>query len=461
MSFVEQNIIRTMFSRAMSDMYKKEVPQYQALLKLAAEVNQQTLEADPHLYHSLNEANELQRINEERHGAIRLGKAEELAMIRRLFAVMGMHPVGYYDLSVAAMPVHSTAFRPIKDTDLKKNPFRIFTSLLRTELIENTKIRQMAEEILASRDIFTAHVRELIDIHEINGGLDHDEAQEFVREALATFHWHQQATISFENYVLLTKVHPLVADVVSFKGPHINHLTPRTLDINAVQNIMPSKGLNPKAVIEGPPERKIPILLRQTSFKALEESISFPSNNNNYQEEQHKARFGEIEQRGAALTPKGKNLYEQKIAIVRNNIIPNLDGSNADEYYAVLKQEFADFPDDIALMRQQGLVYVEYGATKEGIKKAGSLSGEELNTLIAKGYIEYSPITYEDFLPVSAAGIFTSNLGENCPQIIVAEANQEAFEDALGTKTLDPFALYEAKQVNSLKMALEQLGISN
>ena len=33
--------------------------------------------------------------------------------MRRLFAVMGMFPVGYYDLTPAGVPVHSTAFRAV------------------------------------------------------------------------------------------------------------------------------------------------------------------------------------------------------------------------------------------------------------------------------------------------------------------------------------------------------------
>lgn len=32
----------------------------------------------------------------------------------------------------------------------------------------------------------------------------------------------------------------------------------------------------PKAVIEGPPKRNVDIILRQTSFKALNEHIAFP-----------------------------------------------------------------------------------------------------------------------------------------------------------------------------------------
>ncbi|RNK48461.1 2-oxoadipate dioxygenase/decarboxylase family protein, partial [Xanthomonas vasicola] len=75
------------------------------------------------------------------HGAIRVATAAELATLRRLFAVMGMQPVGYYDLSVAGVPVHSTAFRPIDEAALSANPFRVFTSLLRLELIEDAALR--------------------------------------------------------------------------------------------------------------------------------------------------------------------------------------------------------------------------------------------------------------------------------------------------------------------------------
>jgi uncharacterized glyoxalase superfamily metalloenzyme YdcJ len=34
------------------------------------------------------------------------------------------------------------------------------------------------------------------------------------------------------------------------------------------QALMPECGIEPKALIEGPPRREVPILLRQTSFKA-------------------------------------------------------------------------------------------------------------------------------------------------------------------------------------------------
>ena len=45
-----------------------------------------------------------------------------------------MYPVGFYDLRDAAspVPVVSTAFRPVDDDELARNPFRVFTSMLAT-----------------------------------------------------------------------------------------------------------------------------------------------------------------------------------------------------------------------------------------------------------------------------------------------------------------------------------------
>lgn len=128
--------IREQFSQAMSAMYQQEVPQYGTLLELVADVNLAVLENNPQLHEKMVNADELARLNVERHGAIRVGTAQELATLRRMFAIMGMYPVSYYDLSQAGVPVHSTAFRPIDDASLARNPFRVFTSLLRLELIE-------------------------------------------------------------------------------------------------------------------------------------------------------------------------------------------------------------------------------------------------------------------------------------------------------------------------------------
>ncbi|RBF30210.1 DUF1338 domain-containing protein, partial [Xanthomonas oryzae pv. oryzae] len=48
-AFVSPDQIRSWFAQAMSDMYRSEVPLYGDLMSLVAQVNAQTLQADPAL----------------------------------------------------------------------------------------------------------------------------------------------------------------------------------------------------------------------------------------------------------------------------------------------------------------------------------------------------------------------------------------------------------------------------
>ncbi|EED1319407.1 2-oxoadipate dioxygenase/decarboxylase HglS [Escherichia coli] len=431
--------IREQFSQAMSAMYQQEVPQYGTLLELVADVNLAVLENNPQLHEKMVNADELARLNVERHGAIRVGTAQELATLRRMFAIMGMYPVSYYDLSQAGVPVHSTAFRPIDDASLARNPFRVFTSLLRLELIENEILRQKAAEILRQRDIFTPRCRQLLEEYEQQGGFNETQTQEFVQEALETFRWHQSATVDEETYRALHNEHRLIADVVCFPGCHINHLTPRTLDIDRVQSMMPECGIEPKILIEGPPRREVPILLRQTSFKALEETVLFAGQ----KQGTHTARFGEIEQRGVALTPKGRQLYDD---LLRNA------GTGQDNltHQMHLQETFRTFPDSEFLMRQQGLAWFRYRLTPSGEAHRQAIHpGDDPQPLIERGWVVAQPITYEDFLPVSAAGIFQSNLGNETQTRSHGNASREAFEQALGCPVLDEFQLYQEAEERS------------
>jgi len=444
--FVSPDDIRSLFAQATSTMYRTEVPLYGTLVDLVAEINDAVLTANPALAEQLDRTDERARLDQERHGAIRVGTAGELATLGRLFALMGMYPVGYYDLSVAGVPVHSTAFRPRTAQALARNPFRVFTSLLRLELIENVALREQSAAILAQRRIFTDAALALIEQAEREGGLDEADARRFVIEALETFRWHGDATVSLATYHALHDAHRLIADVVSFRGPHINHLTPRTLDIDAAQAGMLARGIDAKAVIEGPPPRRCPILLRQTSFKALEETVQFPSGDAG-DAGTHTARFGEIEQRGLALTPKGRALYDQLLAQARDS---GGAGSTGQDYPTRLAAAFSAFPDDHDTLRREGLGYYRYTLTDAGRATPAAVGDLPAEALIAAGLASADPIVYEDFLPVSAAGIFQSNLGGDEQRAYVAHANRDAFEQALGMKVEDEFAIYERLQAESL-----------
>ena len=433
-------------------MYRREVPKYAVLQDLVENVNASVLVEAPGQLAQMRRMGDLHRLGLERHGAVRLGTAGELATMRRIFAVMGMFPVGYYDLSVAGMPVHSTAFRPITDEALAANPFRVFTSLLRLELLDDPVLSARARDILHGRNIFRRRALELLARFEDTGGLTSDEADDFVSQVLETFRWHGRATVTAATYASLQGAHRLVADVVCFPGPHINHLTPRTLDIDALQAQMPGRGLDAKQVIEGPPRRKHPILLRQTSFKALEEPVTFVDGQS---VGTHSARFGEVEQRGVALTRAGRTLYDGLLARVRQAEGDQPIGMG---YADRLATAFESFPDDLDELRRRDLAFFRYRLKGDEVGRMTSeAAGLPLQALIDREWVAADPITYEDFLPVSAAGIFQSNLGGEQQCSVDARGAKEAFERALGAPVHDEIALYEAARRRSIDAVRSQL----
>ncbi|WP_435263711.1 2-oxoadipate dioxygenase/decarboxylase HglS [Tenacibaculum sp. nBUS_03] len=458
--FVSPEYIRSRFSKIMSDMYKEEVPLYGELLDLVHDINEKVLSESKEDKEQLSRTGELSRLNVERHGAIRLGKPEELFTMRRLFKVMGMYPVGYYDLAPAGVPVHATAFRAIDNTALNQAPFRVFTSLLRLDLIDDNQLRSNVESILEDRQIFTDKTIEFIDKYEKDGGLIEEDVETFVREALESFRWHETATVDYNMYQMLLDQHRLIADVVAFKGPHINHLTPRTLDIDKVQSSMEARNIPPKDTIEGPPARKCPILLRQTSFKALTEKVSFKNSTGSEELGEHKARFGEIEQRGVALTQKGQDLYNELLSKTRREIGGSPTAENSTEYNELLKENFKVFPDSYMEMQSQELAYFHYFISEKVNKLSQNrlYTKADINQLLVEGYLSIEPMVYEDFLPVSAAGIFASNLGtDDAKRKYEGTSNQALFEKDLGEPVYGLVKWYEDMQEETIQKCLEQI----
>lgn len=111
----------------------------------------------------------------------------------RMFKLMGMMPVGYYgmlfsfiqplssspltiliDLTVAALPMHACAFRPLEGPDLLFNPFRIFCSLIRPDLLQ-PEVRHTAQKLLESRQIMSDSMQQLVAKCEASGGVKEED----------------------------------------------------------------------------------------------------------------------------------------------------------------------------------------------------------------------------------------------------------------------------------------------
>lgn len=455
--------LRLRFAQALSRMYQKEVPQYTTLQKLVDQVNAQN-----HAEMPLTEF--------PRHGAVRLASLSELRTAARFFNVMGMRSVGHYDLSAAALPIHATAFRPITQEGLSTAPFRIFASVLRPELLAES-LQPLARSLLGQRTpVFSQRTVDLVEQAESRGGLTASEAEELIQGGCETLAWRNQVSITKSEYEALkgdkTGNGDLLIDIMAFRNPHLNHLTPATVDIGAVHRGMRGVGLMPKDRIEGPPKRKCDILLRQTSFLAVDEGIVFDGAENKGERGSHCARFGEIEQRGAALTPEGRRRYDEVMAEAAR--LDVLRGDKVAEYKALFNEAF---PDDWEQLKNQGLIWVQYtltdkakhlSAAPESHEAASCAPGASMmQQAVEAGLVSWKPILYEDFLPLSAAGIFQSNLRHDSvvqmaysAEEAIAESKRQ-LREALGAGGMvDEMQLYKSQQEESIQGVCAALSIS-
>ncbi|KAL4733126.1 hypothetical protein BDV11DRAFT_210454 [Aspergillus similis] len=466
-AFVEKNALRTTFALALSTMYKAEVPLYGDLVRIVHDINTQAhTQSAPHSIKSPF------CLTIERHGAICLGTPAELHTMHRVFALLGMEPVGYYDLSIAGLPMHATCFRPVTTAALAQNLFRVFTTLLQPELLKSTAARDIAMTILSKRRIFTNKLLKLLDVVESQQGgrVTAPQAESFIAQAMLTFGWRSVATATRDEYELLRIEHPILADIACFRDAHINHLTPRMLDIGAAQEAMRAAGMAVKSRIKGPPARMCPILLRQTSFLVLEEKIQFQTGEDNRDEEEwtqglHKVRFGEIKERGAVVTPVGRRLYDELLEKAINQAAA--EGGDVDK---VLVMVFRAYPDLWAALRRRGLAYFKYCCTNKMVKIpdtmiADARSEDLLEKLIAADIVEIVPIMYEDFLPLSAAGIFQLNLqgnGQASASAMKEEmigGDKQGYERTLGCTVIDADEIYANLQKESIKKCARKLDL--
>ena len=480
---------------------------------------------------------QLARTSGERHGAIRIGRPDEYRWIGRFFGCFAMEPHNFYDMTAVgskSQPIIATAFRSVARPE-----HRVFTSLLMTDYFD-PQTRGRIESLLATRQVFSARAKELIERCEQQGGLVREDFEALVREATERiFKWTGRARDHALYQHLCKTGFKIAADIACFESHHLNHLTPNTFcmdlfvasmkhclgeldetgfraratlaltrlcraadrdwlrlhfkhlahaEIDSYQpgkvaeadiarwvdalidmfrgesfRLSKLKHAGYKDFTEGPSE-DTPILLRQDAYKALTEPVQFREADGSVVDTVHTARFGEIEERGYATTPKGRTMYDACLTEAdamreKDPALPTRDFAAYDAAYA---KPFAPFPKTLPALLAQGLVFGRYAATPKGRAARGGLSSTDLAELLRQGLLQVEGLRYEDFLPVSAAGIFASNLNQYGTQSTAAVKptySQTQLEAILGKPIVDATVVFRGMEAASVRAALQDLGV--
>lgn len=216
-----------------------------------------------------------------------------------------------------------------------------------------------------------------------------------------------------------------------------------------------------KDFTEGP-ATGTPVLLRQDAYKALTEPVEFRSDDGSSTKAQHTARFGEIEQRFYATTPKGRKLYDECLASAEQARAdePGLARTHPELFAARHAAHFQALPKTLRGLLEEGLAYGRFSATEAG-RAAGEVQTTDPLELVNLGFAQYEGVRYEDFLPVSAAGIFASNLNQYGTTSTATERptlTRADLEAILGMAIIDTDAAYAGMQARSLLDLYAELG---
>ncbi|WP_112133755.1 2-oxoadipate dioxygenase/decarboxylase [Glycomyces dulcitolivorans] len=449
--------LRARFAIRLAEMYGTEVPAYHTLVDVCREVNDEAARARGEDGERLGS---IERVTAERHGAIRVGSPREMAEVARVFAAFGMLPVGFYDLrdaSASSVPVVSTAFRPIDAAELARNPFRVFTSMLVTEdrRFFDAETQERLEAFVAGRELFGAELLALADRAAAQEGLGEDDAERLLALATDAFRLTTEP-IERDWYDRLERISAVAADIGGVPATHINHLTPRVLDIDELYVRMQARGITMISEIQGPPDWEGPdVLLRQTSFKALAEERVFRHADGSIHKGSLRVRFGEVEQRGIALTRKGRDVYDRLVAEADRRLAETPGAKRQDVARDVWREGLPATERELDL---EGLGFFTYRVAGP----APDTDRAELRDLVASGVLVAEPIVYEDFLPRSAAGIFQSNLSDEGTRDDAqtgADYDLGRLAELVGAEIHDPFDLYAAQRDASLREAGHELGV--
>lgn len=524
----------------LSAMFGKEVPLYDKSLLVNRVCNEAVCSLLSQMHKGFRITPEqLERTSGERHGAIRIGKPSEYRWVATFFEAFGLEPHNFYDmtnLGGKSQPIIATAFRSSHNPD-----HRVFCSLLMTDYFD-ADTRQRIEEVLATREVFSARAKELALRSREEGGLTWDEARELVREGTGRiFKWTGKARIHQLYKDLCQAGFKIAADIACFENHHLNHLTPNTLcmdlytasmkysmgewdaekyrtkagkalqrlgasadrdymklhfkhvdpnEIDGYEEVLPAadaeknildslcarlqesalqlkelKHSGFKDFTEGPPAG-VPVLLRQDSYKALTEAVTFTEKDGTTIQTTHTARFGEIEQRFYATTPAGRALYDKSLEAAENSRanVPEMAKPDSEEAETCYASCFNGFPKTLRGLLEKQLVYARYTVTTKGTdaRKDGSIRTTDPLELMRLGYLKVEGLRYEDFLPFSAAGIFASNLGQYGTKSTATAKpvyTRETLEKIMGKAIIESDVLYLGTEARSLLTGYHELGL--
>ena len=438
---VSQAEIRSRIVDQVLQRFGQSMPIYSQMMDVAQTINQAAGE------------DEAERLGKIMHAAIRCASPAELQTVREIFELIGCRPVNYYDLR-EKVSVQSTAFRPVDESEIQQNGFRLFCSMLSIDCIADEH-QEFIQSIIDRRNVFSLSLLDLIKTGQ-QTGLNHQQVDQFVQQCVDLFVRPEKALVSQSEYERLRAINKVAAQVLITNSLAFNHLTPSVASVPDAHQRMVAQGIKTIPVWQGPVG--VDVILRQTSCLAPPVVLKFPEADGTFVEAEYQETFVEFEERLQALTPSGREEFERLFAIGKQNLkLPESDAAYADHYYQTMNDALSEFPTDQATLWQQGLAYFTF-EWADSIGMA-DVAGLDFDQLVDQGTVRLVAQQYEDFFGPAATNIFNSNIGlEGVSNVgLATQESQQLFEKLLGCEVVNMYDYYEQIQAKSQQAVLSRL----
>lgn len=431
--WVESDEIRLKYVQMISDLFHSRYSVYGVVFDIVRDVNNMALIQNASLYDEMVKKGQKQTFSQELSAHYILFNPGDLGIIRRIFAVMGLYPVGFYNLDLNGKSLASTLFKPLNKIALKQQPFRITVSLANQSFDNECEQHNVPKNRLDLSEKFLG----LLQKFEKYSALNELDVHYFIQELQENLHKPDYDMQCCEQRPFRSSMNQIRESIM------IRSTSLACLNLPKVIEELKHFDLYAIDDLDGPSDRKHPLLFNKMNINLRSKH---PDHQKSDSDNQNIPVFTiQLEQRGLALTAKGHQFFKSILSNLKSRLEPRTRLSLVQKR-KLMNQVFKRFPDSSYSLYRKGLAYFTFSVNPEiEIIDDRYWTEEDLPRLIRSKRILLTPLIFEDIY--SSYSVHASSSFD-----FVEE--KKSFEAYLGTCIHDEMRYYVLCQEQSLQTCL-------
>lgn len=429
MRLVDSDELRSRYIKRVNDHFYIKNHEYAIISDVIKDINNIEMIKSPILLEKLKKQGERDFYIQELELHYKIINQIDLSIVCRIFAVLGLFPVGFILQGSLQNPVPCTLFRPINNSNAKKHYIRIKLSYAYASKAYN---KTQNDKVDTSKTC--QNLKQYIDKFEKNSYFIDSDIEKFLEEVIDYLH------PEFNTSKVAQETHNrFLRD-----GNSICEIRFPTLSLTRTLSMIRKYKFDIDCTVNLPEARKYPLLYNLA--KIFLKSPNICPDQTNVQND----ALSQIQlvQRGIALTPKGKSQYSKILA--EFFLEQNQCNKKNDNLQRSINRNFRKFPDSTSQLYQEGLAYFSFKLKPNiDVSNDKNWNKEDLTDLIYSNHVDVMPIMFDGLMDTQALKI--NQLDE------LVKAHKCAFEEKLECAIQDEHEYYLMLQHQSMQQCLAAL----